>query len=94
MVEVVSFRFRPHELARINKMSSTRQIDKTTAARELIEYGWLYYVIMQYKAGKLSLERTAKELNMSLSELVDLLAELNIQSPIKYEDYLEGLQNI
>ena len=94
MAEVVSFRFRPHELAHISKMSATKKIDKTTAARELIEYGWVYYVLTQYKSGKFSLEKTAKELHTSLSELIDVLAEFGIQSPITYEDYLEGLKNI
>ncbi len=50
--------------------------------------------IQQYKEGKLSLERTAKELHISMSELIDLLAGLGIRSPVAYEDYLEGLKNI
>jgi len=53
-----------------------------------------YYVLTQYKAGKFSLEKTAKELHTSLSELIDVLAEFGIQSPIIYEDYFGGLQNI
>ncbi len=55
---------------------------------------WRYYVLKQYKEGKWSLEKTAKELHVSLSELLDLLAEIEIKSPIQYEDYLEGLKNI
>ncbi|MBI2133102.1 hypothetical protein HYU11_00300 [Candidatus Woesearchaeota archaeon] len=94
MADVVSFRFKSHELEHINKLSAARKTDKTTAARELIEYGWIYYVIQQYKEGKLSLERTAKELHISVGELIDLLADFGIKSPIAFEDYLEGLKNI
>ncbi len=93
MAEIVSFRFKPHELEHIHQLSTTKKTDRTTAARELIEYGWIYYVLKQYKEGKLSLERTAKELHMSLSDLLDLLADFGIKSPIQYEDYLEGLKN-
>ena len=50
--------------------------------------------IQQYKEGKLSLERTAKELQTSISELFDILAEFGIETPIEYEDYLEGLKNL
>ena len=50
--------------------------------------------IDQYKKGKLSLEKTAKELHISISELIDLLAELGVKSPIAYEDYLEGLNHL
>ena len=94
MAEVVSFRFNPEELVHIQKLSTIKKVDRTTAARVLIEYGWNYYILTQYRLGKLSLEKTAKELHMSISDLLDLLAELGIQSPIQYEDYLEGLKNI
>jgi predicted HTH domain antitoxin len=49
---------------------------------------------MQYKAGKLSLGKTAEELHTPLSELIDLLAEFGIKSPLSYEDYLEGLKHM
>lgn len=94
MAEIISFRFKPHELDHISQLSNAKKTDRTTAARELIEYGWTYYVLKQYKEGKLSLEKTAKELHMSLSDLIDLLADFGIKSPIQYEDYLEGLKNI
>lgn len=48
----------------------------------------------QYKKGRLSLENTAKELHLPLTDLLDLFAELGIKSPIEYGDYLEGLKNI
>ena len=94
MAEIVSFRFKPHELSHISKLSLVKNLDKTTAARELIEYGWTYYVLKQYKEGKLSLESTAKELHLALTDLIDLLADVGIKSPVTYEDYLEGLKNI
>lgn len=94
MAEIVSFRFKPHELDHITKLSAAKRTDRTTAAKELIEYGWTYYVLKQYKEGRLSLGRTAKELHLTLSELIDVLADLGIKSPITYEDYLEGLRNI
>ncbi len=92
--EIVSFRFKPHELGHIKKLSIDKKMDKTSAARELIEYGWIYYVLGQYQLGKLSLEQTSKELHLPLTDLLDLLADAGIKSPIAYEDYLEGLKNI
>jgi len=94
MNEIVSFRFRPHELSHIRKMSIEQKLDRTAAARELIEYGWMYYVLLEYKKGRLSLETTAKELHLPLTDLLDLLADFGIKSPINYEDYLESLKNI
>ncbi|MBI5389614.1 hypothetical protein HZB01_04515 [Candidatus Woesearchaeota archaeon] len=94
MSEVVSFRFREDELERISKLSSAKKMDRTAAARELIDYGWTYYTLMQYKQGKLSLEQTAKELQLALTDLIDLLADLGVTSPITYEDYLVGLEQM
>lgn len=94
MAEVVSFRFKEHELEHISKLSEAKKMDKTTAARELIEFGWTYYILDQYKAGRISLESAAKELHVSLSDFIDLLADVGIKSPITYDDYLEGLKNV
>jgi hypothetical protein len=49
-------------------------------------------LIVYYKEGKLSLEGLAKKLNISISEAIDLLAELGIEAPIEFEDYLKGFE--
>ena len=94
MNEVVSFRFRPEELSYINKISAQKKVDKTAAARELMDLGWVHYNLIRYKEGKLSLENTAKELHLPLTDLLDLLMEFGIKSPLELEDYLEGLKHI
>jgi hypothetical protein len=33
----------------------------------------------------------AAELDVSVSEALDLLAELGVEAPIEYDDYLKGL---
>ncbi len=94
MNEIISFRFKSHELGHIKRISVDKNVDRTAAARELIEYGWRYYILKQYQKGRLSLENTAKELHLPLTDLLDLLAEMGIKSSVTYEDYLEGLKNI
>jgi len=66
--------------------------DKSTVARELIEYGWEFLMIKLYREGKLSLSTLATRLELSLSETLDLLAEFGIESPIDYDDYLKGFE--
>jgi hypothetical protein len=34
----------------------------------------------------------AKKLDISISEAIDLLAELGIEAPIEFEDYLKGFE--
>ncbi len=48
--------------------------------------------LKRYKEGKLSLGGLAKKLDMSISETIDLLAELGIEAPIEFEDYLKGFE--
>lgn len=45
-----------------------------------------------YKEGKLSLEGLAKKLDISVSEAIDLLAELGVESPVDFDDYLKGFE--
>ncbi len=90
MGQTVSIRLREKETRFIEEMSKKRDIDKSTATRELIEYGKIYLVLKLYKEGKISLEKTAKELDLSISETIDLLAEFGVKAPINYEDYLKG----
>ena len=90
MGETVSIRLEEREIHFIEELSKKRNIDRSTAARELIEYGKIYLVLKLYKEGRMSLEKTSKELCLSISETIDLLAEFGIKAPITYEDYLKG----
>ena len=66
--------------------------DRSTVARELMEYGWEFMMIKLYRDGKLSLSSLAEKLELSISETIDLLAEFGIESPIDYDDYLKGFE--
>ncbi len=61
---------------------------------EMIEYGRKYRVIQLYKDGKISLGKAADELDLPMTEFIDLLNEFGISANIDYEDYLQGLQNL
>ncbi len=45
-----------------------------------------------YKEGKLSLSGLASKLDLSVSEAIDRLAELGIEAPLDYDDYLKGFE--
>jgi hypothetical protein len=36
----------------------------------------------------------AEELNLSINEVLDLFSEFGIESPIRYDDYLAGFENL
>ena len=89
-MSVISLRLKDRELKRINELSRMVDKDKSTVARELIEYGWKFLMIKLYREGKMSLGTLSSKLELSLSETIDLLAEFGVESPIDYEDYLKG----
>ena len=76
---------------RIETLSKQLRKDRSAVARELIDHGWEFLMIKRYKDGKLSLAGLASELDVSVSEALDLLAELGVEAPIEYDDYLKGL---
>ncbi len=91
-MSVLSLRLKDEELARLTALSKQERKDKSTVARELIQYGWEFLMLKSYREGKLSLEGLAQKLNISISEAVDLLSGLGVEAPIAYEDYLKGFE--
>ena len=89
---VISLRLKDRDLERLAELSKTLHKDKSTMARELLEYGWDFLMLEYYKEGKLSLAGLAKKLDVSISEAIDLLKERGIEAPIGFDDYLKGFE--
>jgi len=89
---VISLRLRDRDLERLGELSKALHKDKSTMARELLEYGWDFLMLEYYKEGKLSLTGLAKKLDVSISEAIDLLKERGIEAPIGFDDYLKGFE--
>ncbi len=92
MDKVMSVRLSDNEVRFIEKVAKKKNLDKSTVARELIDHGKVLWVFNEYQGGRISLENMALELDMSISELLDLLAKYGIRSPVQFEDYLRGLE--
>ena len=89
---VISLRLKDRDLERLDELSKAMHKDKSTMARELLEYGWDFLMLNYYKEGKLSLAGLAKKLDVSISEAIDLLKERGIEAPIGFDDYLKGFE--
>lgn len=89
---VISLRLKDRDLERLDELSKALHKDKSTMARELLEYGWDFLMLEYYKEGKLSLSGLAKKLDVSISEALDLLKERGIEAPIGFDDYLKGFE--
>lgn len=89
---VISLRLKDREFKRLEELSKIERKDKSTVARELLEYGWDFLMVRFYKKGKLSLGSLASKLELSISETIDMLSELGVDAPIDYDDYLRGFE--
>ena len=89
---VISLRLKDRDLERLEELSKALHKDKSTMARELLEYGWDFLMLKYYKEGKLSLAGLAKKLDVSISEAIDLLKERGIEAPMGFDDYLKGFE--
>ncbi|MEW6110239.1 MAG: hypothetical protein AB1632_13895 [Nitrospirota bacterium] len=91
-MSIVSIRLKDREIKRLNELSKLSHKDKSTVARELLDYGWEFMMIKLYREGKLSLSTLAEKLELSVSEAIDLLSEFGVECPIDYDDYLKGFE--
>ncbi len=89
---VISLRLKDKDMERLEELSRGQHKDKSAVARELLEYGWDFLMFKNYKEGKLSLTGFARKLDLSISEAIDLLKELGIETPIGFDDYLKGFE--
>ena len=92
MRQVMTIRLADEDVRLVEELAKSSDKDKSTMVRDLVEYGKIYLAIKLYKEGKISIGKAAQIANLSISETMDLFAELGIKSNIELEDYLEGLK--
>lgn len=90
MKNVMTVRLDKEALRRLRELAKQRKKDLSSVARELIDHGWVYLTLQEYRAGKMSLGTVAERLELSLSEAIELMSELGVRSPIEYDDYLKS----
>ena len=78
----------------IEYVAKSEKIEKSQSLRKLTRIGFECYVARSYEAGKLTLREAAKLLRLTLSETVDLLAELGVTGNIRPSEVLESLKRI
>jgi len=78
----------------IEYVSRLEKLEKTQSLRKLTRLGFEYYAAKSYERGKLTLRETAGLLNLTLSETIDLLAEMGVKGNIRTKDVMESLKTI
>ncbi len=61
--------------------------------RKMLRKGRLHLAMEQYRKGKVSIGKAAQKAGLTISEMMDKLAEFGVKSPVTKEQYLPGLKN-
>ncbi len=75
----------------IDYVSRAEKIENTHSLRKLARMGFESYISKEYKAGKITLREASDLLKLTLSETVDLLADMGVKGNIRAEDVLASL---
>jgi len=66
----------------------------SSAVKELIDKGRVHLAMEEYKRGGASLGRASRLAGVSVSEMMDILAEYGVAANLEEEDYLKSLETI
>ena len=75
----------------INYVSQAEKIEKAQSLRKLARIGFEYYAAKNYKEGRITLRDVSDLLKLSLSETIDLLAEMGVKGNIRAADVYASL---
>lgn len=90
--KVISLRLDPEQMKQLEELANEEKKERSALTRELISYGLMLKLFKLYRQGRVSLGYLAEKLSLSVGEILDLLVEFGIESPIDYEDYLKGFE--
>lgn len=91
---VMTVRLPQEDLKVIEEISKKQKKDKSTAVRELVELGKIYFAITQYQENRISIGKASEIAGLSISEMMDLLSKSGIKSKLEIEDYLESQEYV
>jgi len=92
--KTVSIRLEADDYRSLSSLAEAEQEDLSTAVRDLISRGRILLALDRYREGKASLSRAAELAGVSVSEIMDLLAEHGIPSDLRADDYRESLRTL
>jgi predicted HTH domain antitoxin len=92
--KTVSIRLEADDYNFLKGLAEADKEDLSTAVRDLVARGRVLMALERYREGKASLGKAAEVAGVSVSEMMDLLAEHGIVSELRVEDYRESLRTL
>ena len=78
----------------VDFLSRIEKIDSTQSFRKLARIGFETYIANLYQTGKLSIREVSAELDVSISEAIDMLTEKGVKGNIRATDVLQSMHSL
>lgn len=92
--KTMSIRIDEEDYDFVKRLATAEREDISAAVRELIDLGRIHFAIEEYKKNTASLGKAAEIAGVSISEMMNILADYGVKSNLDDEDYRIGLKNL
>ena len=92
--KTLSIRIDDDDYKFLSTLAREERGDMSSAVRELVDLGRVMLAVERYKNGEASLEKAARLAGVSLSKMMDILAEYGVEANLTHEDYLKSLKTV
>src|SRR4030042_1545149 len=89
--KTISIRMDDEDYRFLSVLAKEEQEDVAKKVRELVDLGRVMLAIEKYKKSEASIGRAARIAGVSISKMMDILHEHNVEMNLQHEDYLGGL---
>ncbi len=94
MTKTMSIRMDRENLEFLNELTKEQKSDLSKAVRDMVTRGRLLLAVERYKRGEASLGRAAELAGVAVGQMMTILTEFGVESGIRDEDYLQGLESL
>ena len=92
--KTISIRMDDEDYRFLSVLAKEEQEDVSKKVRELVDLGRVMLAIEKYKKSEASIGRAARIAGVSISKMMDILHEHNVEMNLQREDYLRGLDSL
>ena len=92
--KTVSIRLEADDYNFLRTLAEADKEDLSTAVRDLVARGRVLLALERYRDGKASLSKAAEVAGLSVSEMLDVLAEHGVGTDLGVEDYRKSLETL
>ena len=75
----------------VSYRAKLEDVDESTAIRQFIKLGVMWYVVELYKSGKITLGEAAELSGVSLRRMLDILAEHGVKGNVRMNQQVKAL---